>query len=178
MVGQHHQVSARFRGRIGAARVKRVGLERRALEHLPIHLVGAHLMVTLQAQLFGRFEQHIGAVHVGLDEIARPGERAIHVRLSSKVDDGVDLVRPQRRAHRARVADVAFHKGKARVALQIAQVVWVACIGQFVIDDNVIVGILLEHVVGKVRADETGPARHQQSLHVGAPLSKPIHPPI
>ena len=130
-----------------------------------IHLVGADLVVALQLELARRLQQHVGAVDVGLDEGVRVHDRAVDVRLGREVDDRVDLVRLQRLSHRLCVADVALHEGVARIVVDVQQVVQVAGVGQLVVDQDAIVGVLVQHVADEVRPDEPGAAGDHQVLH-------------
>ena len=59
--------------------------------NMAVDLVSADLMKTQIAKLVGRFQQHVGAIDIGLNEGIRVHDAAIDVRLGGKVDDGVDI---------------------------------------------------------------------------------------
>jgi len=122
-------------------------------------------VVALQAEFADRLQQHVSAIDVRLDESVRLRQRAVHVRLRGKVDDGVDVVPRDRVAHRGSVADVPLHKRKALVAPHVLQVDQVAGIGEFVVDGHAVVRVLAQHIVHIVGADEPGPASDHQVAH-------------
>ena len=70
-------------------------------------------MIALQPHLAGCLQQDIGAIDIRLDKGVRVHDRPVDVALGRKVDDRVDLVLLERRAHDGRVADVASHKAVA-----------------------------------------------------------------
>ncbi len=57
----------------------------------------------------------------------------------------------------ARVADVAMDERVARIIADIGQIVQVAGIGEFIVDDDVVVGILFEQVVDEVAPMKPAP---------------------
>ena len=59
--------------------------------HIAVDLVGADLEETMDLVLPGGLQQHVGAVHVGLDEATRVQDGPVHVGLGGEVDDGVHL---------------------------------------------------------------------------------------
>jgi hypothetical protein len=94
-----------------------------------------------------------GAHDVGLDELTRPMDGAVHMALGGKVDDRARPVLGQQTRHQRRITDVALHEHMARVALQTRQGFQVASVGEFVeVDDGLIRG--LEPVQYKVAADD------------------------
>ena len=82
-----------------------------------------------------------------------------------EVDDGVDVVLFDGLGHFVGIADIAPNEGVAGIVADIGQVVQVGRVGEFVVDDDVVVGIFRQHVVDEVGADEAGPAGDKDVLH-------------
>ncbi len=103
------------------------------------------------------FEQAEGADDIGLDEIFRAVDRAVHMGLRCKIYDGPRLVFSQQFGDQCRIADVAVGEDVAGVVFQADQVLEIAGVGEFVeIDDGLIAaGQPVEHKIG---ADESGAA--------------------
>ncbi|MNN40895.1 hypothetical protein D3C81_1549860 [compost metagenome] len=81
-------------------------------------------------------------------------DRAVDVGLGSEVDDGAWLVLLEQTCDQFSVADIAVHKDVALVALQAAQGLQVACVGEFVEVDHGLVRAG-QPVQDEVGADET-----------------------
>ncbi|MCY1178869.1 hypothetical protein D9M73_192420 [compost metagenome] len=108
------------------------------------------------------FQQAEGADDVGFDEVFRAVDRAIDVGLGGEVDDGAWLVLLEQTCDQLSVADVAVHEDVALVALQAAQGLQVACVGEFVEVDHGLVRAG-QPVQDEVGADETCAACYQNS---------------
>ena len=83
------------------------------------------------------------------------------MRLGREVDDGVDVVLPQRRLGELAVADVTLDEDDA--ILDGREALAVAGIRQQVVDGHVVVGMTFEPVVDEVRADEAGSAGDEEA---------------
>ena len=168
VVGAHQVVTGRLGGRIGAVGLVAVllGEGRLALGKRPIHLVGGHmqqakprLVCTGQAAPIGtqRLQQVECAHDIGLDELCRAVDRAIHMRLSREVDDGAGSVLVQKAGKQRSIPKIAVHKHVACITVQTGEVLQVAGVGEFVqVDDRLVAGG--QPVDHKIAADEAGAA--------------------
>lgn len=106
-------------------------------------------------------QQAEGALDVGAQERLRVGDGVVVVGLGGVVDDGVvarhDLV------EQLGVADVAHDEFDA-VGGQAGDVLRVAGVGQLVQDGDVHPGMVVDHVVHEVAADEAAAARDDDVL--------------
>ncbi len=161
VIGQHLQVPARFRGRVGAGGSQRVVLGAGAFVDRTVHLVGGHLHHAGDAQLADGFQERVDAEDVRAKERLRVHDGAVHVGLGGEVDDGVHAFgRPR---DRLPVADVGADEAVARVRLHLAQVVRVAGVGELVQVDDVhrLPALPAEQPADEVGADETGASAHK-----------------
>ena len=78
--------------------------------------------------------------------------------LGGEVDDRLDAVLAQQRRDHLAVADVGAHEDVAAIALQVAQVLQVAGVGEGVDVDQQVVGPAPAHQPRETGADEAGPA--------------------
>ncbi len=62
-----------------------------------------------------RFQQHVGAVDIGLDEGVGVHDGAVDVRLGREIDDSVHVMALYGRRHGFPIADVAADEMVARV---------------------------------------------------------------
>ena len=108
-----------------------------------------------------RVEERLRPEDVRAEEPRRVdhGERV--VRLGGEVDDGVDVVLPQRRLGEVAVADVALDEDDP--LLDGRQALAVPRVREQVVDDDVVVRVPLEPVVDEVRADEAGSAGDEEA---------------
>lgn len=125
-----------------------------------VDLVGGDVVVA-DAVLAHGLQQAEGALDVGAQERLRVGDGVVVVGLGGVVDDGVvarhDLV------EQLGVADVAHHELNA-VGGQAGDVLRVAGVGQLVQDGDVHPGMVVDHVVHEVAADEAAAARDDDVL--------------
>ena len=77
-------------------------------------------------------EQHLRTEHVGADELGRPEDRAVDVRLGREVDDRVAALRRGR--DRVGIHDVAV----VELVLEAVEVRAVAGVGELVEDDDLV----------------------------------------
>ena len=148
--GEHLEVSARLRRRVRAGWPQRVALARAlALGNVAVDLVGRDLDEP-DPGVTGETEQHVGAEHVGLDELGRAEDRAVDVCLRGEVDDRLRAGGGLR--DRVGIADVAVEELDAH-AVEVGAIAGV--------------GELVEHrdalprcgeTLREVRADEAGAA--------------------
>ena len=77
----------------------------------------------------------------------------------------LDCLAPQGLLRRDGVADVRLDEGDP--VLDVGQVGSVAGIGEHVVDDDMVIGVLLHPITGEIRPDETGTSRDKKAH--GAP---------
>ena len=102
-----------------------------------------------------------GALHVGAQERLRVGDGVVVVALGGVVHDGV--VARDDAVQQPGVADVA-HDELHAVRRQPGDVLGVAGVGQLVQDGHVHPGVVVDHVVHEVAADEAAAARDDDVL--------------
>ena len=153
----HEHVGARLGGAVRGGRVVRglLGEACRVVEReVSVDLVGAHVVVA-DAVLADGLEQAEGALDVGAQEGLRVGDGVVVVGLGGVVHDRV--VAGDDAVEQLGVADVAHHELDA-VGGQARDVLGVAGVGQLVEDRDVDLGVVVDHVVHEVAADEAAAA--------------------
>ena len=161
--GAHEHVG----GRLGRA-VRRARRVRRLLGELgrvverqvAVDLVGGDVVVA-DAVLPHGLQQAEGALHVGAKERLRVGDGVVVVALGGVVHDRV--VARDDAVQQPGVADVA-HDELHAVGGQPGDVLGVAGVGQLVQDGDVHPGVVVDHVVHEVAADEAAAARNDDVL--------------
>ena len=150
------------------ARVRRGRLIRRLLGELgrvverqvAVDLVGRDVVVADSVFAHG-LQQAEGALHVGAQERLGVGDGVVVVALGGVVHDGV-VARHDPIEQRG-VADVA-HDELHAVGGQPGDVLGVAGVGQLVQDGDVHLGVVVDHVVHEVAADEAAAASDDDIL--------------
>ena len=161
--GAHEHVGAGLGARVRAARVVRrlLGELGRVVERqVAVDLVGGDVVVA-DAVFADGLQQAEGSLDVGAQERLRVGDGVVVVALGGVVHDGV-VARHQLIEQRG-VADVA-HDELHAVGGQPGDVLGVAGVGQLVQDGDVDVGVVVDHVVHEVAADEAAAARDDDVL--------------
>ena len=166
-VGAGPSADQHIRARLGA-RVRGARLIGRLLGELgrvverqvAVDLVGGDVVVA-DAVLADGLEQAEGALDVGAEERLRIGDGVVVVGLCGVVHDRV--VAGDQPIEQPGVADVA-HDELHAVVRQARDVLGVAGVGQLVQDGHVHVGVVVDHVVHKVAADEAAAARDDDVL--------------
>ena len=169
--GADQVVTGGLAGAVGAVGLvaMRFGESRIALGQRAVDLVGGHMQKP-EGRFFSRgqvapkaphrFEQVEGAHDVGLDELARAVDGAVHMAFGREVDHRTRPMLGQQAVDQGAVADVALHQLVACVALQAGQSFGVARVGQFVeVHDRLITGS--QPVQYEVGANKTCAAGHQ-----------------
>jgi hypothetical protein len=98
-----------------------------------------------------------GSHDVGLDEVFRAVDAAVHMAFSGEIDDRAGFVLGQQRVEHGAVTDIGLYKDVIGVAVQAGKGFQVACIGEFVDVDNRLTR-LGQPVEYEVAADEAGAA--------------------
>ena len=108
-----------------------------------------------------RLEQGLGADHVGAEEPAGLEDGQAVVGLRGEVDDDLGPLALEDPLHQLEVADVAFDEADpVPDGLERRQG---GGVGEDVEHDELVTRMRRHPVVDEVRADEAGPAGHQQS---------------
>ena len=128
-----------------------------------VDLVGGDVVVA-DAVLADGLQQAESALHVGAQERLGVGDGVVVVALCGVVHDGV--VARDDAVQQPGVADVA-HDELHAVRGQPGDVLGVAGVGQLVQDGHVHVGMVVDHVVHEVAADEAAAARDDDVLNHG-----------
>ena len=162
--GAHEHVGAGLGARVRRGREVRrlLGELRRVVEReVAVDLVGGDVVVA-DAVFADGLQQAEGALDVGAKERLRVGDGVVVVALCGVVHDRVvarhDLIEQRG------VADVA-HDELDAVRRQPGDVLGVAGVGQLVQDGHVHVGVVVDHVVHEVAADEAAAARDDDVLN-------------
>lgn len=166
-VGAGPGADQHVRGRLGA-RVRAARVIRRLLGELggvverqvAVDLVGGDVVVA-DAVLADGLQEAEGALDVGAQEGLGVGDGVVVVGLGGVVHDGV--VARDDAVQELRVADVA-HDELHAVGGQARDVLGVAGVGQLVQDGDVHLGVVVDHVVHEVAADEAAAASDDDIL--------------
>lgn len=156
--GAHEHVGARLGARVRTARVVRrlLGELGGVVERqVAVDLVGGDVVVA-DAIFADGLQQAEGALDVGAQEGLRVGDGVVVVALGGVVHDRV--VARDQPVQQPGVADVA-HDELHAVGGQPRDVLGVAGVGQLVQDSHVHLGVVIDHVVDEVAADEAAAAR-------------------
>lgn len=161
--GAHEHVGAGLGRAVRGARLIRrlLGELRRVVERqVAVDLVGGDVVVADSVFSDG-LQQAEGALDVGAQEGLRVGDGVVVVGLGGVVHDGV--VARDDAVQELRVADVA-HDELHAVRRQPRDVLGVAGVGQLVQDGDVHLGVVVDHVVHEVAADEAAAASDDDIL--------------
>ena len=138
-----------------------LGELRRVVERkVAVDLVGGDVVVA-DAVFADGLQQAEGSLDVGAQERLGVCDGVVVVALGGVVDDGV--VAGDQLIEQLRVADVA-HDELHAVGGQPGDVLGVAGVGQLVQDGHVHLGVVVDHVVHEVAADEAAAARDDDVL--------------
>ena len=161
--GAHEHVGARLGGAVGARGLigRLLGELGRVVERqVAVDLVGGDVVVADAVFPHG-LQQAEGALHVRAQERLRVGDGVVVVALGGVVHDGV--VAGDQPVQQLGVADVA-HDELDPILGQPRDVLGVAGVGQLVQDGDVHLGVVVDHVVHEVAADEAAAARDDDVL--------------
>ena len=173
----NEHISAGLGGGIGAVGAQRGGLHEVALgTQSAVDLIGGDLQILLAflpglgisivPGFLGTLQQVHGAHDVALDKDLGVLDGTVHMALSGKVDDIIEIVLCKQAFHQLLVADVALHEHMAGVALHVLQVLQIAGIGQLIQVDQADILVFFQHIVDKVGANKTGTAGNKISFHL------------
>ena len=139
-----------------------VSWERARGAEAAVDLVCRHLDEPAHTRGARRLEQPQRPDDVHVEERLGRQDAAIDVALGREVHDGLDLVTLQRVEHRRAVADISAHEDVSGVALEVTQVLEVACIREGIDVDELVGGPLLADEARVARADESRAAGDEQ----------------
>jgi hypothetical protein len=108
-----------------------------------VHFIRRHVhKATQRAAHFGRFEQNMRAVNVGLRKGKGITERVVDMCLCRKVQNGINLFLAQHVADEIGRGNVSLDKLEIRQVEQLFQVGQARAVVEAVVDDNVVIRIL------------------------------------
>ena len=102
-----------------------------------------------------RLEKRKGALNVGAKEGGGIGDGVVVVALGGEMDAGVGFRKEA--IDQVRIADVAMHEGHA-LRIAACEVLAVARIGEGVEHRDLNSGLVVEHPMNEIGADEPGPS--------------------
>ena len=105
--------------------------------------------------IFGRFQEHMGPVNVGLSKGKGVSKRIVHVGLRCKMHNGVDLFFAQHIRDQIGRSNVPLDKFKVGQIRQFFQVGQTGAIIQIVVHHNFVLRVLGAEEDGHVRGNET-----------------------
>ena len=123
-----------------------------------VNLVGRNLMIALNAILTACVEQHLRAHHVGLQEDGRVLNRAVNMALRCKVDNDFRLLLLKNIVNCLAVGNIRLDELEMWVVHHRRKCLHVACVGQCVHAQNIVLRVLLQHKMHKVAANKSGTA--------------------
>ena len=109
-----------------------------------------------------------GAHHIRANELRRPIDRTVHVRLRGKVEYRGRTPLAENPLYRAAIGDISLNEGEARVCLEVLQVESTSRVRQLVHDDDAR-RRFLHGKPGEVRPDKPGPSSNDQRFHCNSP---------
>ena len=115
-------------------------------------------MIALDAILLAGIEERGGAHDVGADKLLGMLHRPVHMGLRRKVDHHIRLFLLEEPEHKGPVCNVALDKFIIRLVLHRLQVFQIACIGQLVQVDDLILWIGVDQILNHYASDKTGAA--------------------
>lgn len=108
------------------------------VSHFSVYLVGGDVDEAGDAAVLGGLKKNVSAVDVGVGKLKGVTEAEIDVRLSSKVEDGVDVVGSQAVANVLGVADVTVVEGEVLHAVESPDVGHGCTVVELVEADNIV----------------------------------------
>ena len=109
----------------------------------------------------GCFQQNIGAIEIGPDEGPRILNGVVVVRLSRKMDDGIDMMLADGTIHGSNIADIGVDHVDP-IGNKAMKVIHFGRIGEQIVNHDARVRMVRQHIMHKIRADEPGsPSDHQ-----------------
>ena len=162
VVRLHEQVSTCLARRVRAGGVNRCFLGEKQIgtveRQVAVNLIGRNLMIALNAILTACVEQYLRAHDVGLQENGRVLNRAVNMALRCKVDNDLRLLLLKNIVNCLSIGNICLDKLEMRVVHHRRKCLHIACIGQCVHTQNIVLRVLFEHKMHKVAANKSGTA--------------------
>ena len=162
MVRLHEQVGTCLARRVRAGCVDRRLFRKEQIgtveRQVAVNLVGRNLMIALNAILTACVEQHLRAHDVGLQENGRVLNRAVNMALRCKVDNDFWLLLLKNAVNRFAVSNIRLDKLEMRIVHHRRKRLHVACVGQCVHAQNIVLRMFLQHKMHKVSTNKSGTA--------------------
>src|SRR5579862_8012096 len=90
----------------------------------------------IEPHLAGRLEKRMSAYDIRFDERGGSADRAVDMRLSGEVHNGVEPLFAQQTFNQGGVADISVYEAKPRSALQRREAHPITCIGERIENDQ------------------------------------------
>ena len=113
----------------------------------------------------GCLDEGEGTDDVGLDESFGSFDGVVDMAFRRKVDDALDVVLVEEVVYQRFIADVSLDEGVVGHTSAFPEVVQVACIGEFVEVDDMVVWVFLREVRDEVGTDESGSTGYEDAFH-------------
>ena len=176
--GADEVVAAGFAGGIGAGR--RVGrgfgeFTGAVITQIAVHFIGGNVVeAEVGAFGFGQrlpvmprgFEQCERADQIGADEVARIGNAFIDMAFGGQMHHGVRAVAGENAVKAAAAGNIGAFKRIVQAALDIGQIVQIACVGELVHVDDAVVGVADK--VAYQRGTDKACAAGDEDVHVSS----------
>ena len=171
IVGANEMIGSRFTCRIRAIGLVLLGLGEGGIRgrKRSIDLVGRHVKKSerllgglIEAAPVGtcRLQEGEGADDVGLNELGRPMDGAIHMRLRGKVDNRAGPMLGEDLGDKFGITDITPDEGVTEIPIKRCKVLEVPCVGELIqVDDGVFLKIY--PVDNEIRTDKTGTAGNE-----------------
>src|SRR5207253_275729 len=153
----YQEIAGGLTRRVGAAGYYGVRFFGSALRHIAVHFIGADLEKPANLGRSGGFQEDRGAYHIGPDEPSGIENRSVHVRLSRKIGNRVDVVLLDEAFHGRSVANIAMHKPVAWIWCHIAQVLKISGVAKSIQVHDTLYTIPGQQKSQKMRADKSCP---------------------
>ena len=117
-------------------------------------------MVALNAVLFAGVEQNAGADDIGAQEKFGVFNRAVDVTFRREIYNGVGRHDFKQLVNFVAAGNIAVNELEMRIGLGVLERFEVAGVGELVVANNVVVGVIGKLVVNEIGADKARAARH------------------
>ena len=122
----------------------------------PIHFIGGDVNESTDGlAIFGRFQENVRTVNVGVGEGKRVTEGVIYVSLRSKVHDSVNLFLLEHIVDEVRTANVSLYEFKVGVPFQVGNVGVTGAVVELIVHDNLVLRVFLEKEDCDMGSNET-----------------------
>ncbi len=161
----------KIRGSLGAA-VGTAGMDRCLLSKeqvrsvdgkISVNFIRRDLMIAGNAILSAGIHKRRSADDIGLQENLRVFDRAVYMRLRSKIDDDIRLFLLKKTVYAFAVTDIQFDKSESRMIHHRCKGGKIACVGQLIHTDDTVFRMFVHLVKHKVASNKSGSSGHNNS---------------